>query len=393
MKAILLISIACVLFTSTLFAQQSSDAVVVEIEKNNTTLAALRQHVGAEKLGNRTGIYLDNPEVGFNYLWGDPSAIGSRKDFSITQSFDFPTAYGYKCQISNMKDEQLELEYEKERMSILLQARLICVDLVYCNALKAEVSKRKQDAQSIATAYQKKFELGETNLLEYNKAQLNLLNADNELESITLERSELLSELANLNGGTTIDFIDSVFQKSIIVADFEQWYVQAEQNNPLLSWIKQEISISQKEVNLNKALSLPKIQAGYMSEKVVGEGFKGISLGLSIPLGENKNRVKYARANTEALQGIENDRKLQYYNRLKLLHDKASGLQQTTFDYRLNLQKFDNSVLLQKAFDKNEISLIDYMLERSIYYESVDKLLDLERDLKKTIARLNQYVR
>ncbi|MBK6964392.1 MAG: hypothetical protein IPH20_10765 [Bacteroidales bacterium] len=42
------------------------------IERNNTTLSALRKSVEAEKLGNRTGIYLQNPEAGFNYLWGVP---------------------------------------------------------------------------------------------------------------------------------------------------------------------------------------------------------------------------------------------------------------------------------------------------------------------------------
>jgi len=32
------------------------------------------------------------------------------------------------------------------------------------------------------------------------------------------------------------------------------------------------------------------------------------------------------------------------------------------------------------------------MLELSIYYESVNKLLELERDMNKAIAELNQYL-
>ncbi|MCK5730588.1 MAG: hypothetical protein KAH68_05910, partial [Draconibacterium sp.] len=129
-----------------------------------------------------------------------------------------------------------------------------------------------------------------------------------------------------------------------------------------------------------------------MSEKVIGEQFQGVSVGLSIPLWENKNRVKYSEAQTIALQSIVADNKLQFYNRLKTLHTKAVSLQKNNIDYRLSLQNFDNSELLEMALDKGEISLIDYILELSIYYESVYKLLEQERDLNRTVAELNKYL-
>ncbi|MBA7555176.1 hypothetical protein ES705_47829 [subsurface metagenome] len=83
---------------------------------------------------------------------------------------------------------------------------------------------------------------------------------------------------------------------------------------------------------------------------------------------------------------------MQLYNQLKALHTKALGLQKNVNDYRLNLLLFDNSELLIKALDKGEITLIDYILELSIYYESVNKLLELEKELNKTLAQLNQYM-
>ena len=87
----------------------------MEIEKNNTTLSALRKNTEAEKVGNKTGIYLQNPEVEFHYLWGNPSVLGNRTDISIKQTFDFPTAYRYKSQISNARNDQVELEYQKQQ--------------------------------------------------------------------------------------------------------------------------------------------------------------------------------------------------------------------------------------------------------------------------------------
>jgi hypothetical protein len=181
-RAILIICISAI--SLHLFAQNTVEQVVAEVEKNNTTLVALRKSVDAEKIGNKTGIFLQNSEVAFNNLWGGPSFIGNRTDFSISQTFDFPTAYGYKNQISDFKNEQTELEYQKQLMDIRLKNSLICFDLIYANALQEELTKRVEYAQSIAKSYQQKFEAGETNILEYNKVQLNLLNVSKELLSI-----------------------------------------------------------------------------------------------------------------------------------------------------------------------------------------------------------------
>jgi len=129
-----------------------------------------------------------------------------------------------------------------------------------------------------------------------------------------------------------------------------------------------------------------------MSEGLTGERFHGLTVGLSIPLWENKNTLKHAKANAIALESIARDNKTQFYNQLKALHTKAISLQKNVKNYRVKLLKFSNSDLLKTALDKGEISLIDYILELSIYYESVNKQLELERDMNKTLAELNQYM-
>ena len=391
MKKIIIALISLTAFQINLSAQNNIDSVLAQIERNNTTLAALQKRANADKIGNKRGNYLQNPEIEFNYLWGN-EVTGNRTDFSAKQTFDFPTAYGYKNQISNIKNEQVELEYQKQRKELLLNARLICYDLIYTNALKLELTNRLNHAQSIADAYKSKFEIGETNILEYNKAQLNWLNLSKTMESLTIEQEALQAELTLLNGGVPVNLTENEFQVIVLPTDFEQWYVQAEQINPLLNWLKKEVELMQKQISLNKALSMPKFQAGYMSESLIGQDFKGITVGLSIPLWENKNTVKYAKANAISLDNMAADNKIQLYSHLKMLHTKSISLQKSANDYKSKLASFNNSELLRKALDKGEISLINYMVELSIYYESVNNLLELERDLNKAIAELNQYL-
>jgi len=390
MKRAIIFNLLLVMVFS-LGAQNTIDTVLAEIEKNNTTLAALKKSAEAETLGNKTGIFVPNPEVEFNYLWGSPGNIGNRTDFSIKQSLDFPTAYRFKNQISDLKNEQIMFLYRKELYAVRLQAKLIYFDVVYYNALIAELTKRVTYARQIAQSYKSKFDVGETNILEYNKAQLNLLNASKTLESTEVERSARLAELTLLNGGIPLEIAESEFQPVILPAGFDQWISQAEQQNPMLAWIKSEIEISSKQEGLSKALGLPKLQAGYMSESVVGQQYQGVTVGVSVPLWENKNRMKYAKANSLALESVETDNKVQFYNHLKALYNKAAGLQQNVAGYREGLSQYYNTTFLKTALDKGEISLINYITEFSFYYESINNLLTTERDLNRVNAELNQF--
>jgi len=387
----LIIVIGTVILGCSNLLSQDIDMILAGVEKNNTTLIALRKSADAERIGNKTGLYPENPEFAFNYLWGNPESIGDRKDISLIQSFDFPSAYAYRNQISEQRNVQVELEYERQYRSILTQTRLVCNELIYQNMLSNELRRRIGNARKIADSYKSKFEAGETGIIDFNKAQVYLLNITKDAETGEIERSALLAELKSLNGGVPVEFNDTVFPLQTLPIDFEQWYVNAEKNNPVLRWLNQEISISQKNEKLNTAMGLPKIQAGYMSEDVIGEQFRGVALGLTLPLFENKNAVKYAKAKTFAVQSAESDNRLQFYNNLKSLHTKAVSLQNSLDDYRTNLQKFNNSALLQKALDNGELSLAEYYLELTVYYESFNRILDLEKSLNETIIELYRY--
>ncbi|MDP2236496.1 MAG: TolC family protein [Bacteroidales bacterium] len=389
MKRISLFS-GILLLTFTIFGQSQIENVLKEVEQNNTTLSALRKNTESEKILNKTGIFLQNPEVEFNYLWGNPVVIGNRTDFSIRQRFDFPTAYGYRNQISELKNDQADLQYQKSLKALLYETKLICNDLVYTNALKYELAKRFEHAQNIAQSYKTKFELGGINVLEFNKAQLYLLKMTKAVESNETERIALLAELTRLNGGKAIAFDESVFAEVSMKEDFDQWFQSSVRNNPFLEWLNKEVEISQRNIQLNKALNLPKFEAGYMSEVVVGEQFRGITAGMAIPLWENKNKIKAAKSNALTMESVAADHALQYYNHLKALHSKAVSLKKNATDYRSGLLLYNNAELLKTALDKGEISLINYLTELSFYYESIQELLEVEKELFKVVAEIER---
>lgn len=391
MKCLILVIGSLLFLSNSINAQNSIDNILLEVSENNTSLIALRSSIDANKIENKIGNTLHNPEVEFNYLWGNPSNIGNRKDFSVSQTFDFPSAYFIKSDISELKNEQVELEYKKQLSNIRLQAELLCIDLIYYNSLISELRKRYSNAENIANAYQTKFEKGEANILENNKSKLNLLNLENEISLNEIEKQSILSELTKLNGGKEVVLEDTSFPKYEMIDDFQVWFELAEQSNPSLTWLKYELEISQKNVKLSKALSLPKFQVGYMSETVVGQDFKGVSFGVSIPLWENKYRTQHSKQKTIALESVDADAKFQFYSEMKSIHTKAINLNEMLNEYRLSLDYLDTSDLLLIAHENGEISLINYFLELSIYYQGIDQLFEIERNLHRTLAILHKY--
>lgn len=385
-----IITTLLVLFTGTnLNAQTNINSLLTSIEENNTTLQSLRESAEAHKLENKTGIYLENPEVGFDYLWGNPSDIGKRTDFSVMQSFDMATITGMKSKAANKQNVLVDWQYKADRMNILLEAKQYCIDLIYYNALRKELDLRLQHARTITNGYGDRLNSGDVSRLEYNKAQLNLSSVLGEISRIDVERNALLEQLKRLNGGKDIVLDDDRYDEVLLPPLFDDWFERTAVQNPLLAYARQEVEVSKQQVSLNRMQGLPSLSAGYMSEKVVGEQFQGLSVGISIPLWENKNRVKQAKAAVRAAESRATDSRLQFYNQLQLLYNRTAGLKVATEKYQQSLEMANSTELLKKALDAGEISLLEYMVEMGLYYDTINHVLETERDFQKAFAELS----
>lgn len=392
MKKYIIFIMAGILVSTHVWAQLSLSGVLSEVEKNNTSLAAYSLQTKADKIGNNTGIFPKNPEVELNYLWGNPTLAGNRTDLKISQTFDFPTAYIYRKQVSVLKNEQADLLFTQMRKEVLHQTRLVCVQLIYQNALERELNKRADLLSNIARAYKIKFEKGQINILDYNKSQLAWIGVNKQVQMLENEKNALLLQLQNLNGGMSIQLADSAFHAILLNPNFEEWYTLVEQQNTQLQSIKQEKEILQQERKLNTAMFLPQWSAGYMSEKTTGQIFRGITLGVSIPLWENKNTLKQTKALMLATDATEADAKIQFYSRMKAIHAQVMSLQALTSDFQEQISLYSNTELLHKAWEKGEISLPELLLELSLQYEQTEQLLQMQLTLHTAYAELQMYM-
>ena len=103
--------------------------------------------------------------------------------------------------------------------------------------------------------------------------------------------------------------------------------------------------------------------------------------------------MKHQKAQTVALQMQHEDSELQFRNTLKNQYDKAKKLSLLLKEYEDALSVTSSQDLLKIALDKGQLSLINYLLELSVYYETVDKYLETERDYQLAVAELQQWER
>ncbi len=371
------------------FSQDIYSPILKEIENNSTTLRAYEEKMEAQKLENKTGLTPANPEVEFAYLWASPSSNGNRKDVSVSQSFDFPSVYARRNDLSDLRNNSSDLEFRAQRMQLLLSAKNLLIQLVYYNALASIYNQHLENCTKIADSYKRMLDLGQTTQIEFNKAILNLANINNEAQTINLQRNKILSDLSRLNGGQHVSFDATSYNSAPLPPDFESWYADAEAQNPALQYLKSEVEVSDKQVSLAKASNWPKFSVGYMGEFVKGNNFEGVTVGLSLPLWENRNKVKQAKASAQASSLIAEDAKLQYYCQLKDLYAQALALQANIQSFAQVFDQNNNADLLYKAFSKGEISLLTYVLEMEYFLSAYDNLLKAKRDYELALASLN----
>ena len=373
-------------------AQNSIDQVLKSIETNNKSLQANTKMTDAQKLEAQTGKFLANPSVEWEQMWGNRNNPGSEYTLTVKQSLDFPTTYSNKNKLANLKANTIGFQSAAYRQQLLLTAKQTCIAIIYLRKQKSLLDERLANAETMFALYKKRFESGDANQLELNKIQLELLNAQNQsrLNKAALTAAE--EQLRNLNGGKPITFDATDYPAGEELINFDQLQAAFMDADPNLKSLTGNQEIANREVKLSRSLTLPKFDVGYKrnaaSDHVASNGFM---VGVSIPLFENKNTVKKAKAQAEFATASLEDNRLNLKTNLQQLYQQAEALQISRADYAKVLEQQRNIELLNKALNAGQLSVIDYFTELSTIYDSHQSYLDIEKEYHSILAQLYQY--
>ncbi len=391
MKTHYLIILFALLLAVPVQSQSTMESVLASIESNNKTLQSGKRYLDAMRLEHRTGLNPNNPEVAVEFMRGSPANPGDQTDITFIQSIDFPTVYGKRRSLANQKIEQDEIEWISTRQRILLQAKLACIELVFRNKLGMELRTRLESAQKGLAAQNRLLEAGDGTILDQMKARLHLIQVQTKVAENESAIHGLNQTLTELNGGIPITFVENEYPTLPRIPDVETLKEEIEANNPQRDVLVQSIAISRMDVELQKSMSFPKFEIGYRYQGFMGQEFHGIHLGMSIPLWENRNRVRAQQAQVTYRDTQLDEYLNQYTSEIMTTYAKQEQLRLMLTEYESLFKSMNHAELLAKALALGEISVIDYYRELIVLYEAKDALLSTEKEVHLTIAQLYRH--
>lgn len=372
---------------------KSIDEVLQSVRQNNKMLKAGESQTEALKLQARSENNLADPTVTYSHLWGNHEGMGFTGELVASQAFDFPTLYAQRGKLNQERFRTFDAQQSALRQQILLQTELACMDLIYLNRLQALLDERLHNAEELSRFYATQLEKGATNIIEVNKIELELLNARNETRQNEAARKAKLEELKALNGGVAIEFTDSLYRSVLeYPVSFEAFQLEALGELPEVNELVWSEAAAERQIAVAKNQWLPNLTVGYrMNPSSGGERFNGFIVGVSIPLFSNRNKVKQAKAEhyaaNQRLSGVMKTQTAALHQ----LWTKAGELKKSVDEYATVLEQQNSIALLNKAIQAGQLSMVEYFVNVTTFYQSMQNYLQLQNDYQKTLAEMYRF--
>ena len=369
--------------------QASLDSLMMRVIHHNRTLGTASQYFETVQTGSKRNLYLDNPEVGFAYLWGSPEELGNRTDLLVSQSFAFPTVYTNRSKLSKAEVEKASQMLASMKMEKLLEAKQLWIEKVYLNKELMVLSERMAELEQVSSFYQMLYDNGEISKLSLNKALLLRATLTAERDGILAESDIVQSKINLITGNNPVEILDSMYY--LINMDLQDSVIKESLKDPLYQAYLSEVDRLNFQKKLTRATGMPKIRTGYYSENMNDISLKGFQLGLTIPLWENSNKIKHASGEiltaemeVDKFRSAEVARIMQFYTRFMTYLKQVEQLSEV-------LDIANDPGLLSLAVETGEISMIEYFYEVELYYRVRHDFLLAEKELHLIEAELNKY--
>lgn len=363
--------------------------VLKQVASNNLTLQALAHDNQADVLDIKASNSIGGPSVEYSPFFTKGYSGVAESELVVSQEIDFPTKYAARnkqAKMQNIVGEQLLI---KQRRDILLQAQLLCIDLIRLNQTLSMLHERLANSETLLQMYQKRMDAGDANALELNKVKLDCMEVRTLVNEAQGERTSLLQQLRQLNGGKPIDVIDTVLPEYPQITNFESYRALALASDADVAVAQTALRAADMNLKLQKNEWLPNISFGYRRNTEHGEGINGFLVGVSFPLYSNSSNVKAARQRRESaeLQVVQAQNEAEAS--LRTNYEQLQGLQQVIDHSDVKLLQ-ESLTLFAKALQQGEITALVYYVEINSIYEKLQRHIDLHCQSVKLLGELHK---
>jgi len=391
MKRYLSLSLLITLF-SNLLAQNEIDVALSSVEQRNLALQSMRCEQQATVHDMKADNLPSGPSVEYSPFYGEGNAGVAESELVVSEEFDFPTRYASRSRQVKLQQQANDQQYRAARSQILLQAELLCYEVIHTNEVIAMLNQRLAASDSLLSLYEKRMEAGDANILELNKVKLDRMEVLTQVSTTESERLQLLAQLQTLNGGEPVVIKATQYPDPKPAVDFPTFLNEALAAHPDILSAQASAKAASHEVSVNRQEWLPSLSVGYRRNTSGAEAVNGFLVGASFPLLGASSRVKAAK-----------QRKLSAELQLQDAQQSARVEMESRYNQLLSLQRVlahcdvemmhQTLELLGKALQHGEISALQYYTETSSIYQKLEDHMEVHCQAAKLQAELYYWQR
>ena len=381
MKKLSLFCVAVLLGMAPLSAQHHYQAVLDTLQHHSGSLALLQRQMEAQRSATAAEPLLDDPSVSFEHLWASRTGEGNRWNMSLSQELPLGQ-YGVRRRIRGFVGDTLEARWLLQRQRWMLEIQQLCAEVVYANMQLAHYAHCVDMAQQVADAVARRMELGDCGVIEYNRAQLELVALQNRQQLLRTLRDSRLMMLRTYNDNAAILLTDTVFPAVVLADNFEDWYDQVHRQAPELQMAATHSQLQYEQYRLTRRESLPRLTAGVVAEYEADCLFRGVAVGVNIPIWNRRRQVGGARLGWQTAQQDEQQVERELSGRLRMLFSRVQALSTEVDRLSEQCARYDSEALLLKAFMAGEISLESYLRQVEFFHDTERAVIDARYELE-----------
>lgn len=383
MKRMFLILLGIVVYAK-IASGQEIDEFLARVAKENPEIVAASRLLEFRTIEARTGNTPPDPFVSGGIMPGNSDDIGSKKIWSISQSFSFPTKYLLQRSLNMNTIKLAGQEFKQGKLSVMLEAGLNAIDLVYERKSLDVLLARKSGFDRLRDAWKKMLDHGAATIIDYNRIVLELSSLDLQIAQKESEIRMKQELLMFMSGSDTPPMFAGY--PAIPVIDADQVLNEKKQVHP--SWLlpEMEYGLRLQQFKLSKSGSLPEFEIGVESENVNGDIYTGPFAGISLPLWSNSNRVKAASAAADHALAMRDAGLLRLESAFRNEYSRMEALRTNIEAMKEILESSGGTKYPDTALAAGEINMASYFSSVEALYRTEDRLLELERDYQRSLA-------
>jgi heavy metal efflux system protein len=374
------------------------DAIQTALDSNLTIRSAAFTLDARKAL---KGASVDIPKTVIDGQYGQFNSYTNDNSFTISQSFAFPSVYVNKSKLASANIKSSEWQYKVSQVDIATQVKQVYWAYVYLTEKQKLLSYQDSLFSLFTKAADLRAKSGETNRLEMITARSQSLEIRNQLFQVKADIGIYSRKLKLLLNSKLMPVPEEIKLHRIeFIIPLDSMSVS---ENPSLSFMQQQVKVTEIEKQLERSQMLPDISLGYFSQTIIGtqeingapryfgndSRFTGIQAGISVPIWfvPYKARTKAAKINETLARNEAESYSIAVAGNFSSLLDEYSKFS-STVDYYEKQAVPEAELIIDQATLSYKAGAMDYL----DYVLTLNRALAIKQNYLDALNNCNQTI-